>query len=138
MDWLDNYQDDHKAVLLLLAKLEGNLQYLKSGTETPNVYAEFREFADVVKNVIIPHFKSEETGIYKDIRKLEAEGTHFADDMIKEHNVLYPLFERFVTAVEAEDKEKLIEAGDLLIQVLSHHILKEEDEMPRLFTVMGR
>lgn len=138
MDWLSNYQEDHKAVLLLLAKMEGNIQYLKAGTETPNTFVEFEEFADVVRDVIIPHFKSEEDGIYKDIRELEAEGKKFADDMVTEHEVLYPLFEKFSAAVKNRDREKLIEAGGLLIQVLTHHILKEEDEMPRLFRIRGK
>jgi len=133
LDWLKNYHEDHEAVLLLLAKLEGNMLYFKTGMETPHTFMEFKEFADVIKNVIIPHFKSEESGVYKDVGDYDQKGRQFADLMIQEHEALYPLFESYMEAVEAKDKEKLLDIGGKMEAVLRHHILKEEREMPRLY-----
>lgn len=63
MDWLKVYHDDHKAVLVLLAKFEGNILDLRAGLATPNTFVEFKEFGDVIRNVILPHFKSEESKV---------------------------------------------------------------------------
>lgn len=132
MNWLKTYHEDHKSVLLLLAKFEGNIMSLKAGQDTPNTYTEFTEFGDVIKNVIIPHFKNEETDIYKTISESGPAGKNFTDRMLNEHDALYELFDHYLAAVEAKDKDKLIEISERLEKILHHHILQEEDELPKI------
>ncbi len=132
MNWLKVYQDDHKAVLLLLAKLEGNIMDLKAGYPSPNPYLEFEEFAHVIKDVIIPHFKNEEVTVYKDVSEAGPEEQSFIKNMLMEHKALYSVFDQFFNAVEERDNQKIIEISGTLIQVLRHHIIKEEDELPKL------
>lgn len=132
MDWLKNYHEDHKSVLLLLAKFEGNIMSLRAGQETPHTFVEFREFGDVIKNVIIPHFNNEEIGIYKAISESGPAGKSFIDKMLNEHNALYELFDDYLAAVETKDKDKLIAISERLEKILQHHILQEEDEIPKI------
>lgn len=132
MNWLKNYHEDHMAVLLLLAKFEGNIMSLRAGQATPNTFTEFTEFGDVIKGVVIPHFKSEETGIYKNISESGPDGKEFIDNMLQEHIALYKLFDQYLAAVEALDNDKLIEISDTLEKVLRHHIHQEEEEIPKI------
>lgn len=132
MNWLKNYHEDHKSVLLLLAKFEGNIMSFRAGQDTPHTFVEFREFGDVIKNVLIPHFKSEEAGLYQTISESGPSGKAFIDRMLHEHDALYILFDQYLTAVEATDKDKLVEISDKLEKVLRHHILQEEDEIPKI------
>lgn len=132
MNWLKNYHDDHKAVLLLLAKLEGNIMDLKAGYPSPNPYLEFEEFAEVIENVIIPHFKHEEVTVYKDLSAVGPEEQIFIKNMLQEHEALYNVFDKYFRAVEERNNQKLIEISGTLIHVLRHHILKEEDDLPKL------
>lgn len=83
MDWMKTYHEDHKSVLVLLAKFTGNILDLKAGLSTPYTFVEFKEFADVINNVIIPHFKKEETTIYAEIRKKSPAGSDFIDEMLR-------------------------------------------------------
>lgn len=132
MNWLQVYQDDHKGVLLLLAKLEGNIMDLKTGYPSPNPYLEFEEFAQVIKNVIIPHFKNEEVTVYKEVTTVGPEEQVFIKNMLMEHEALYSVFDQYFKAIEERDNQKIIEISGTLIHVLRHHILKEEDELPKL------
>lgn len=132
MEWLQAYHDDHKGVLLLLAKLEGNVMDLKAGYPSPNPYLEFEEFEQVIKNVIIPHFKHEEVTVYNEVSRYGPEEQAFIEKMLMEHDALYSVFEQYFTAVEKRDDKKIIEISGTLIHVLRHHILKEEDELPKL------
>ncbi|MFZ5640385.1 MAG: hypothetical protein ACOY4Q_06815 [Bacillota bacterium] len=43
MSWLEGYHEDHMAVLLLLEKMEGNIQYLEAGQAGPNMIYDFKE-----------------------------------------------------------------------------------------------
>lgn len=132
MDWLQVYHDDHKGVLLLLAKLEGNIMDLKAGYPSPNPYLEFEEFAQVIKNVIIPHFKNEEITVYNETSEVGPEEQAFIKKMLMEHEALYSVFDKYFEAVEERDNQKIIELSGTLIHVLRHHISKEEDELPNL------
>lgn len=132
MDWLKGYHEDHKSVLLLLAKLEGNVMDLKAGFPAPDPYMEFEEFADVIRNVIIPHFKNEESTVYQQVAESSPEGQAFINRMLKEHNALYLLFEKYFRAVSLRDNSLIIELSGKLDTVLRHHILAEEDELPKL------
>jgi len=130
MDWMKTYHEDHKSVMILLAKFTGNVMDLKAGMSTPNTIVEFKEFADIINNVIIPHFKSEETTIYAEIKKKSPAGSDFIDDMLQEHEELYSLFDAYITAVEAQDTTIIIDISTRLEHVLRHHIIKEEDHLP--------
>jgi len=129
MDWMKTYHEDHKSVLVLLAKFTGNILDLKAGLSTPYTFVEFKEFADVINNVIIPHFKKEETTIYAEIRKKSPAGSDFIDEMLREHEELYTLFDAYAHAVEIQDTEKIIAISSRLDHVLRHHIMKEEDQL---------
>ena len=131
MDWLKIYHQDHKTVLVLLAKFTGNVLDLKAGLSTPHTFVEFREFTDVIKNVIIPHFQGEETGLYKQVIETGPSGREFINHMLKEHEKLYVLFEVFTTAVANEDTQKIIEISTDLDDMLRRHIMKEEDDLPK-------
>lgn len=131
MNWLKTYHEDHLSVLVLLAKLEGNIMSLRAGQDTPHLFIEFNEFGDVIKNVIIPHFKNEETKIYKTISESGADGKKFIDVMLQEHNALYELFDRYFAAVETKNNDEIIETSEIIEKVLRHHIIKEEDEIPK-------
>ncbi|HWI54058.1 MAG TPA: hemerythrin domain-containing protein [Desulfobacteria bacterium] len=126
------YHDDHKEVLLLLAKLEGNVMDLKAGYPSPNPYLEFEEFAQVIENVIIPHFKNEEVTVYKDVSGHGPEEQEFIKKMLMEHDALYTVFDQYFRAVKERDNQKMIEISGTLIHVLRHHILREEDDLPKL------
>ncbi|PKM82692.1 MAG: hypothetical protein CVU89_04110 [Firmicutes bacterium HGW-Firmicutes-14] len=130
MDWMKNYHEDHKAVLILLAKLEGNILDLKAGLATPNTFVEFQEFGDVIRNVIIPHFKNEEEDIYVRVSDTGIKGREFIDKMLQEHEALYALFDNYLEAVKKKDTGSLVEVSGTLDQVLRHHIIKEEDDLP--------
>lgn len=131
MNWLKTYHDDHDSVLVLLAKLEGNIKDLQSGQDTPNIFTEFVEFGDVIKDVWIPHFKREETGVYQTIANSGPEGEKFIDFMLREHQALYKLFDQYFAAVESRDKGKLIEISNTLEKVLRHHVHQEEERVPQ-------
>lgn len=133
MNWLKNYHEDHLSVLVLLAKLEGIVMSLKAGQDTPHIFIEFHEFGDVIKNVIIPHFKNEEVGIYKTISESGPEGQKFIDKMLNEHYALYELFNEYFAAVEAKNKEELIMISEKMEKILQHHIIQEEEEVPKIF-----
>ncbi len=130
MDWMKTYHEDHKSVLILLAKFTGNVMDLKAGLSTPNTFVEFREFADIINNVIIPHFKNEETNVYREVSKTGPAGADFVAKMLREHEELYTLFDTYVTAVEAQDSAAIIEISSRLDHILRHHIMKEEDHLP--------
>lgn len=127
MSWLEHYHEDHMSVLLLVEKLEGNIKYLEAGQAGPNIIFEFKEFGDVLREVIIPHFKNEETGIYPAVAKINAAANSFINAMLEDHAVLYKAFDEFLAGLEPADFERLKAAGGEIIPVLRRHIHKEEE-----------
>lgn len=54
--------------------------------------------------------------------------------MLQEHELLYSLFDLYLIAVEEEDTDKIIGIADKLDHVLRHHIIKEEDYLPKFLS----
>jgi len=125
INWIANYHEDHMAVLRLLAKLEGNIKEISMGTKRQHVDMEFKEFADVIKDVIIPHFKQEERGIYARINEVSEKHQNFIKSMLDEHERLYLVFDQYIAATDPLEEKAIIE-------VLERHIKKEEEIIPRL------
>lgn len=137
MNWLEGYHDDHMSVLLLLEKLEGNIQYLETGQAAPNMIYDFMEFGDVLREVIIPHFRDEEERIYPPLAKINAAAKSFVDAMLEDHVVLHKAFNEFLAGLEAVDFDRLKAAGRQIIPVLQKHIQKEEELVPQLARKAG-
>ncbi len=132
MTWLDRYHEDHKSVLLLLAKLEGNLTEMEKGQTRPNIMLEFEEFGDVIKQVIIPHFKAEEEDAYPKLVKLNPAAAQFVDNMLEDHRKLHKAFKEYLAALGPANQDKLIKSGKIMLQLLMKHIEKEENALPEL------
>ena len=99
MLWLNRFHDDHMALVRVLPKLEGNLKDIEYGEAGPNVAWELREFAELVRNVVIPHFKEEERIVYPKASGVSDEGHKFILSMYEEHNTLYEAFDGFFKAL---------------------------------------
>ncbi len=132
INWIDNYHEDHMAVLRLLAKLDGNIKEIDMGTKRQHVDMEFKEFADVIKDVIIPHFKQEESGIYARINEVSEKHQNFIKNMLDEHERLYLVFDQYITAADPLEEQAIIEPAKTIIEVLERHIKKEEEAIPIL------
>ena len=132
MSWIKHYHDDHMNVLQLLAKLEGNLKAMETGTAGPAVNLELQEFGEVLENVIIPHFKSEEKHIYVETSKISERHREFIYHMLDDHRKLYVAFEEFIQALKPIQQDKLTGAGETIIKVLRSHIIEEEKVLPEL------
>lgn len=136
MTWIDSYHQDHKAVLLLLVKLEGNLTETEKGQTRPNIMLEFEEFGDVIKQVIIPHFTGEEEDVYPQLVKANPVAGKFVDDMLEDHRILHKAFNDYLEALDSAlnpaNQDKLIKSGKVMLQLLMKHIEKEEDVVPEL------
>ncbi|WP_366924672.1 hemerythrin domain-containing protein [Metallumcola ferriviriculae] len=132
MSWVKHYHDDHMAVMRLLAKLEGNIKEIEMGEKRTHLNLELEEFARVIREVIIPHFKHEETGIYARIAEVSEEERDFINRMLEEHRRLYVAFEDYLSAVDSLDEAKLAAAGKIIIDILAKHIKKEELVIPKI------
>ncbi|MDA8234662.1 MAG: hemerythrin domain-containing protein [Clostridia bacterium] len=132
MTWTKGYHEDHMAVLVLLAKLEGNLKDLEKGQYNCGINLDFKEFGDIIKTVIIPHFKKEETDVYPQIAKIDTTSEHIIDKMLEEHRQLYDSFGDYLQAIDETDNQALIRSGHEILRVLGHHIHKEEELLPKL------
>mgnify|MGYP000881671980 CR=1 FL=1 len=64
MSWLQLFHDEHTALYFILPKFEGNLKDIEHGEAGENVIWELREFAEIIKDVLIPHFREEEKNVY--------------------------------------------------------------------------
>ena len=133
MEWIKRYHEDHMSVLTLLAGLEGTLKDLEYGLDRPYMKIEFAEIARVIKEILLPHFQSEEKDIYPKVARLDESGKELIDVMLEEHQSLYTAFDSFIKAYENDDKKLIIESGKTIVHVLRHHIIKEEKSLPRYF-----
>ncbi|HOV80989.1 MAG TPA: hemerythrin domain-containing protein [Bacillota bacterium] len=99
--WLKRFHDDHTALLAILPKLEGNLKEIEHGEAGENVIWELIEFEELIKNVIIPHFREEEKSVYP--RASGAGGEEygsFFEGLYKEHDILYEAFDGFFKVLD--------------------------------------
>ncbi|MCL6635322.1 MAG: hemerythrin domain-containing protein [Peptococcaceae bacterium] len=110
MSWLKRFHEDHMAVVRLLAKLEGNLKDIEYDEAGENAIWDLKEFGDLLKKVVIPHFKEEEKTTYPRAAAVDEEGRQFISGMYGEHKDLYEAFEGFFRAL-GEEFERAEAAG---------------------------
>lgn len=129
MLWLDRFHDDHMAVVRILPKLEGNLKDIEYGEAGENAIWDLREFAELVKNVIIPHFKDEEKVVYPKASTVDEDGYKFIAGMYDEHKALYEAFDGFFKALEgsAQKEDTVGHTNDPAKMIsMSGNVRKEE------------
>ena len=132
MLWLNRFQEDHMAVVRLLAKLEGNLKDLEYGEAGVNAIWDLREFAEIIRNVIIPHFKNEEKTVYPKASGVGGEARKFMTGMCEEHEDLYVAFEGFFKALGGETGEKEAAGKDkIAAQIISASVNADREEAPK-------
>lgn len=136
MSWLKRYHDDHMSVLTLLAGLEGNIKDFELGLDRPYMMTEFEEIGKIIKEIIIPHFHNEEKNIYPKVAEKDEDGKTFINNMLEEHQQLYATFEDYLHALENNDKQKLMESGKIIVNILRGHIIKEEKYIPYFLKVV--
>lgn len=130
MLWLNRFHDDHMAVVRLLSKLEGNLRDIEHGEAGINAIWDLREFVEIIKGVIVPHFRNEEKTVYPKASIVDEEAREFILGMYKEHDDLYEAFEGFFKAVgghvsEAAGQEKKA------AQIISASVNAGREEAPK-------
>jgi len=130
--WLSRFHDDHMAVVRLLPKLEGNLKDLEHGEAGVNAIWDLREFAEIIRNVIIPHFKNEEKTVYPKASGVGEEAQKFMTGMYKEHEDLYEAFEGFFKALGGEAGEKEATGRDKsATRIISASVNAGREEAPK-------
>lgn len=132
MSWFTRFHDDHRAVHLLLAKLEGNLLDLPHQGLHPNMVTEFEEFVEVIEGELKPHFQAEEKDVYPRAAGLGRPEAAFIEGMLEEHRRLYAAFEGFRRAVAERDAEGIVRHGKAIVRDLREHTEKEETDVRRM------
>ncbi|MDD4334424.1 MAG: hemerythrin domain-containing protein [Desulfotomaculaceae bacterium] len=130
MHWLKRFHDEHAAVDYILIKLEGNLKDIEHGTAGMNVIWELKEMVDIINNVIIPHFKSEENDVYPQALQL-SEDKSFINGMYEEHNLLYDAFAEFIASLGEENLGMQVQQGDKLARIIARSKYSEVIEAPK-------
>lgn len=100
MIWMEKFHNDHLSIMGILSKLEGNLMDIEHGEAGYNVIWELQEFADLINNVLIPHFNEEDKVVYPRAAGVSEEGRVFIDGMNNERKLLYQAFAGYVQAME--------------------------------------
>jgi hemerythrin-like domain-containing protein len=130
MRWLNRFHDEHEAVQFVLMKLEGNLKDIEHGESDVNVIWELKEFAEIINNVIIPHFKAEEKDIYPEALRLGID-EKFIAEMYDEHNVLYEAFKGFNDSIGKENLGIKLKEGGELARIISKSRNIDKIEVPK-------
>lgn len=130
MRWLKRFHDEHEAVSFVLIKLEGNLKDIENGESGANVIWELKEFAEIVNNVIIPHFKAEEKEVYPKASRL-SEDKEFITSLYDEHNLLYDAFEGFIRSLGDENLGTELKEGEKLARIISQSRNIDKIEVPK-------
>lgn len=131
MLWLNRFHDDHMAVVRILPRLEGTLKDIEYGEAGPNAVWDLKEFADLIKNVIIPHFKEEEKIVYPRASSVDKAGHDFILTMYDEHNELYEAFDGFIKIIEAAVPGKPSGLGDSPSRIISQSGNYHKHEVPK-------
>lgn len=116
----------------LLAKMEGNIREIEQGEKRPHLDLELREFATVIREVILPHFEQEETGIYAQTARMSSTHQSFVEDMLREHRLLYAAFDQYLAALDPLDEVKIVSSFRTILNLLRNHIKNEEEVLPVL------
>jgi len=132
MSWMKRFHNDHMFLIQYLPKFDGNLKDLEFGLAGNDVRWELREFADLIKNVVRPHFEAEEKGTYVEAAGLSEETGKFIEEMTAEHRTLYVAFDGFNEAVDKFDQENIVSHGKKIISLLQGHIEKEEKVVKKI------
>ena len=130
MGWLNRFHDEHKAVQYVLMKLEGNLKDIEHGESDANVIWELKEFAEIIDNVIIPHFKAEEKDVYPEALRLSKD-EKFIAQMYDDHNILYEAFEGFNDSIGKENLGIKLKEGGKLARIISKSRNIDKIEVPK-------
>ncbi|MDF9407374.1 hemerythrin domain-containing protein [Pelotomaculum isophthalicicum JI] len=132
MLWLDKFHEEHMAIIRILPKLEGNLKDIEYGGAGQNVIWELIEFATVIKNVLIPHFKEEDLIVYPKAASVDENGKIFISGMYDEHKILYEAFDGFIKSIgDMPDKEKNLK--HITAQIISTSKNINIEETPKNF-----
>ncbi len=115
MPWLKRFHKDHMVLVGVLSKLEGNLKDIEHGELSENIVWELDEFAHLIKNVIMPHFKEEDEVVYPKASSAGEDAEAFISGMYEEHRVLGEAFEGFVRSLARVPDE--IKSADQLKRV---------------------
>lgn len=120
MLWMEKFHHEHMAIIAILPKLEGNLMEIEHGEAGHNVIWELHEFADLIMNVLIPHFNEEDKVVYPQAAGVSEEGRVFIDGMNNEHKLLYQAFAGYVQAMKgAQSKTRLPDHGNTPAQSIA-------------------
>lgn len=134
MIWMEKFHDDHMAILGVLPKLEGNLMDIEHGEAGRNVIWELQEFADLIKNVLIPHFNEEDKVVYPLAASVSEGGRLFIEGMNNEHRLLYQAFGGYVQAMKGVQNSPGHPAhGKLAAQAIASSKNMNTTEVPKNF-----
>ncbi|NLI12771.1 hemerythrin domain-containing protein [Pelotomaculum propionicicum] len=132
MSWLQLFHDEHTALYFILPKFEGNLKDIEHGEAGENVIWELREFAEIIKDVLIPHFREEEKNVYPRAVQAGEAGKAFITAMYEEHNLLYEAFEGFLRSLgQVTGLGMLPTAKDHVARMISLSKNIEKKETPK-------
>lgn len=126
MSWMRRFHEDHMSLLQYLPKFEGNLKDIEFNLAGRDVRWELKEFTDLIKNVVRPHFEAEEKGSYREFAALAGDFEKFIEEMLDDHKKLYGAFDRFIEAVDKFERDEIVEYGKIIVNLLKVHIEKEE------------
>ncbi len=137
MLWQQRFHDEHTALYSILPKLEGNLKDIEHDEAGENVIWELREFAQIIKDVLIPHFQDEEKNVYPKASQASEEGKKFIEGMYEEHNLLYETFEGFLNSlgegfgvkIDPHKKDHLARTISLSRNIGVHEVAKNLDRL---------
>ncbi|MDD3653796.1 MAG: hemerythrin domain-containing protein [Desulfotomaculaceae bacterium] len=117
MLWMGKFHKEHLAITGILPKLEGNLMEIEHGEAGHNVIWELLEFADLIKNVLIPHFNEEDNVVYPQAASVSEESRAFIEGMNEEHELLYQAFDGYLQAIDGtQGKTNLSEHSIIAVQ----------------------
>lgn len=132
MLWLKRFHDDHMALVRILPKLEGNLRDIEAGEAGENVIWDLKEFAELLRNVVIPHFIEEEKTVYPKASEVDNDGRQFIAGMYDEHKALYEAFGGFFKSLKGDNRqEEILEQENKPARTISLSGNVNREEVPK-------